>query len=118
MDYKEYIKPQLVETGVKYFLHETLKQCHHFKASYQNLLVNIGLFLCFIFILICILFFKYKGKPTPEEKHQKEQVKQQYILSKINQFQKSKREEQQTLINGLPHWENEFENVNVNKIIY
>ena len=29
-------RPMLTEPGVKYFINETLKQCHHFKEKYQN----------------------------------------------------------------------------------
>ena len=97
-------KPTLVEPGVKYFLKETLKQCKEFKNKYNNLLFNIGLCVGFFFILGIILLYKYKGKLTPVEKEQKNKEKQQYILTKIKNFQDAKRIAQQELITGLPHW--------------
>lgn len=97
-------KPTLVEPGVKYFLKETLKQCKEFKNKYNNLLFNIGLCVSFFFILGIILLYKYKGKLTPVEKEQKNKEKQQYILTKIKNFQDAKRIAQQELITGLPHW--------------
>ena len=34
----EYTKPMLTEPGVKYFIGETLKQCHNFKEQHQNMI--------------------------------------------------------------------------------
>jgi hypothetical protein len=106
MDY-EIAKPVLTEPGVKYFLNETLKQCHKVKVKYHNFVFNIGLTIFFFIILGIFLIYKYKGKLTPEEKEEKEVEKQQYILSKIKNFQLEKLRVQQALITGLPHWENE-----------
>jgi len=102
-------KPLLIEPGVKYFLNETLKQCHQFKEKYNNMLFNISLFALFFIILGILLFVKYKGKPSVEEIEQKELEKKQYILSKIRNFQDAKRREHQELITGLPHWETEYD---------
>lgn len=107
--FEKNIKPTLTEPGVKYFLNETLKKCHQFKESYKDLLFNIFLFLCFLFILGIILFFKYKGKLTPQEIKQKELEKKKYILSKIKNYQDTMKREQEELITGLPHWENELQ---------
>ena len=101
-------KPTLVEPGVKYFLKETLKQCRQFKNTYNNLLFNICLGVAFFFILGTVLIIKYKGKLTTEEINEKTRVKQQYILSKIKNYQNAKRVAQQELISGLPHWDRPF----------
>ena len=102
------ITPILTEPGVKYFINESLKQCHKIREEYQNIMFNSILFITFIVILSLILLYKYKGKLTPEEIEEKENIKKQYILSKIKNYQDAKRREQQELITGLPHWENEF----------
>jgi len=52
---------------------------------------------------------KYKGKLSVEEIKEKEIEKKKYILSKIKNYQDSRKREEQELITGLPHWENEFE---------
>lgn len=104
----EIAKPVLIEPGVKYFLNETLKQCHIIRVKYYNFIFNIGLTILFFIILGIFLIYKYKGKLTPEEKEEKEIEKQQYILSKIKNFQIDKLRAQQALITGLPHWENEY----------
>jgi hypothetical protein len=108
MSFVENEKPTLVEPGVKYFLKQTLKQCREFKDEYNNLLFNIGIGCLFFFIVGTILFIKYKGKLTPVEKEKKNKQKQQYILSKIKNFQDAKRIAQQELITGLPQWENDY----------
>jgi hypothetical protein len=105
-------KPMLTEPGVKYFLNETLKQCHKFKEKHQNILFNIGLLVGFFIILGILLLYKYKGKLTPEEIEERDLKKKRYILSKIRNYEDSKIKAQQELITGLPHWENEFDIIN------
>ena len=102
-------KPALTESGVKYFLHQSLKQCHIIKEKFHNMIFNIGLFIAFLLILGLILFYKYKGKLTPVEIQEKNKEKQQYILSKIQKFQQAKRIAHQELITGLPAWESEYD---------
>jgi hypothetical protein len=109
MNFNDVNKPLLIEPGVKYFLSETLKQCRDFKYKHHNTLLNIGMFLLFMIILGILLFYKYKGKLTPKERHEKDNHKRQYILSKISNYQTAKKREQQELITGLPHWNNEYE---------
>lgn len=72
MNYDEFSKPLLIEPGIKYFLHETLKQCKEYKEKYNNYLYNASLLLVFILILGAILLYKYKGKLSEEEMAQKE----------------------------------------------
>lgn len=108
MNFDNCAKPILTEPGVKYFLNETLKQCHIFKEKYNNTMFNIGITIAFFIILGIILLYKYKGKLTPDEILQKETQKKQYILSKIKNYQETKLRAQQQLITGLPHWDNEY----------
>jgi hypothetical protein len=120
MNYLSVERPRLTEPGVKYFINESLKQCHRFKEQYQNTIFNIGLLISFFIILGFLLLYKYKGKLTPEEIEQKESLKKQYILSKIKNYQDAKIKAQQSLITGLPHWENEFDIINdtpINKLL-
>ena len=105
MNYENISKPTLIEPGVKYFLSETLKQCKIFKNKYNNVLFNIGMTIFFIIILGAILLYKYKGKLSPVELEKKNKEKQQYILSKIQNFQQAKRIAHQELITGLPNWD-------------
>jgi poly-gamma-glutamate capsule biosynthesis protein CapA/YwtB (metallophosphatase superfamily) len=100
--------PTLTEPGVKYFLNQALKQSHIIREKFNNTVFNIGMFLFFVFILGCILMYKYKGKLTHVEIAQKNKEKHQYILERIKNFQIAKQRAQQELITGLPHWENEY----------
>jgi hypothetical protein len=112
MDFDDSPKPALTEPGVKYFLHQTLKQCHIVREKFHNTIFNIGLFLAFLIILAVILLYKYKGKLTPVEIERKNKEKQQYILSKIQTFEQCKRKASQELITGLPTWETEYDIIN------
>jgi hypothetical protein len=51
------------------------------------------------------------------EKQKKDREKQQYILSKVQNFQLAKKQAHQELITGLPNWEAENETFN-KKIVY
>jgi hypothetical protein len=98
-------KPMLTEPGIKYYLNEVLKHCHRVKLEWHNTLFNVSLLIFFLFILGCLLLYKYKGRLTPEEVEVKEIEKKHYILSMIKNFQDAKVRAQQELITGLPHWE-------------
>jgi hypothetical protein len=102
-------KPALTEPGVKYFLNQTLKQCHIIRNKFHNTIFNIGLLFAFLLVLGLILLYKYKGKLSPVELEEKNKEKQQYILSKIKNFQEAKRIAHQELITGLPAWESEYD---------
>ena len=118
MNYEpSYSKPILTEPGVKYFLNETLKQCHKFKEKYNNYMFNVGILFAFFIITGLILLYKYKGKLTPEEVEQNELIKKKYIMSKIKNYQDAKIRSQQELITGLPHWNTEFDTITKKNII-
>jgi hypothetical protein len=112
MDEGYFSKPVLTEPGVKYFLSQTLKQCHVTRTQFYNLVFNLSVFAVFLLILAVILFYKYKGRLTPAEVDQQNREKQQYILSKIKQFQETKKRAHQELITGLPSWDSEFDAIN------
>jgi hypothetical protein len=110
-------KPSLTEPGVKYFLSQTLKQCHIIKNNFYNTVFNIGLLIGFLLVLGLILLYKYKGRLTDIEKEKKNKEKQQYILSKIKNLQEAKRKAHQELITGLPNWDSEYDIIHKGKII-
>jgi hypothetical protein len=105
----EFSKPALTEPGVKYFLHQTLKQCHAVRDNFHNTVFNIGLLIAFLLILGLVLLYKYKGKLTPAEIQKKNKEKQEYILSKVQKCQQAKRIAHQEIITGLPEWESEYD---------
>ena len=97
-------KPTLIEPGIRYFLYESLKQCHKTRETIFNLAFNVGLLFLFVIVLLLILYFKFKGKITPQEQRKKNKQKQEYILSKITKFEDEKKRLRQELITGLPKW--------------
>lgn len=104
-------KPTLIEPGTRYFLNETLSRCASFKQEYYNKVLNIALVCVFIITILGFLYYKYKGKLTPSEKMIKDRERKHYILSRIKNYQDAKRMESQSLITGLPAWENEYNTV-------
>ena len=102
-------KPKLIEVGVKSFLGNSLKQCNIYKQKYYNIVLNISILLFFFLVIASLLFFRYKGKISESEKKQKQIEKEQYIMSKIKNYQNDKLLAQQKLITGLPHWETEYD---------
>ena len=111
MNFDEFSKPMLTEPGVKYFLSATLKQCNEFRNKYNNVLMNIVLFVSFLVGLGLILLYKYKGRLSPSEKARQDREKQEYILTRIKHLQENKRRAHQELITGLPNWDNEYDNI-------
>lgn len=99
-----YIKPTLIEPGVRYFLNGTLKECRKFKDNYISIIFNISMIILLIVVIGGFLMYRYKGKPTQAEIELKERKKQEYIVSKLQQlaYEKKKNTPNTTMITGLP----------------
>ena len=96
------VKPSLTEFTTKYYVRHSLKEARIFKDKYITIFVNIILFLSFIMLFGGLLYYKYKGKLTPEEKYRISKQKQQYIFEKLHRISYEKQKEQQSLITNLP----------------
>jgi len=104
-------RPFLTEPGVKSFISGILKGCHQVKTHHYNTVFNITMFSLFVMLLGGILYYKYKGKLTPEEKERKKQQEKQYILTKLNNVSATIKMDRQggnithaNLITDLPSW--------------
>ena len=95
-------KPALTEFSTKYYIRHSLKEVRHFKDKYITICVNILLLLFFIGAVGGLLYYKYKGKPTPEEMIIKEQQKKQDLFTKLHQYSYDKQKQSQNLITNLP----------------
>ena len=62
----DFAKPSLTEFTTKYYIRNSLKDVRQFKDKYITIFFNISLFLLFIVIGSGLLFYKYKGKLTPD----------------------------------------------------
>ena len=115
-------KPKLVQNTTKYFLNSVLKECHKIKESNYNLFYNISMFILFFLILGSILFYKYKGNKTKEEKYQENIKNKQYIMSKLVYYNKQNLENNQriknNMITNLPDYSNHPEAELLHKKIY
>ena len=114
------LKPNLIEPGTKFFLRNTLTQCKNFRDKYINLLYNILLILMFFIILVVILYTRFKGNISPEEKQKKIRKEKEYIYSKLRQYNDFKQKQSNNLITNLPEsdWSNNPESLILNRKIY
>ena len=101
--------PILIEPGVRYFLKETLKNCKKKKDLYFNKMMNISLVLFFILITSSFLYYKYKNRPTLQDKKKLSQLKKDYFLNRVRQLQAKKAKELNQSITNLPKFESPFE---------
>ena len=88
----------LTEPGVRSYVLSSLQKCKEFKMAYYTKVVNICLFVGFVVIVGCILYFKYKGKMTPVQQKTKKEADRLYILAKIKQVQLEKQKESNMII--------------------
>lgn len=101
--------PQLIETGTKYFLKESLKNCRELKYSYYSKIINVALLITFIGIIGGFLYYKKKGKLTQEEKKNQTIEKEKFILDKIKNIREDNKKRTNKIITNLPNFESPFE---------
>jgi hypothetical protein len=90
--------PSLVEPTIHSILQHELKNSHQKKFERDSLYLNVGGFL-FLFSLIgLILWVHYKGKQDISAQRLRERKKREYILSKLNEYQRIKNQE----YSGIP----------------
>jgi len=103
------LRPTLTEPGVKYFLKETLKNCKIKKDLEFNMLMNLGLLGMFVIIVSILLYYKYKTRPTEEDRKKSKQLKRDYFITKVRQMQAVKAKQLNRQITNLPKFESPFE---------
>ena len=102
-------KPTLTEPGVKYFLKETLKNCRIKKDTEFNQLMNLALLTSFVVISSVLLYYKYKTRPTDEDRKKLKQLKRDYFVNKVRQLEAKKAKQLDRQITNLPQFESLFE---------
>ncbi|NBX71357.1 hypothetical protein EBQ91_00375 [bacterium] len=93
--------PRLVESNVKAYLYNTLNRCHEYKTSIFSWVFNISVFLGLVFIIGIILYLKRKRELPEWEKEAKMLQEQNYVLSKIREYQMDQKR-QTSMITDLP----------------
>tara|TARA_Y100000768_G_scaffold387335_1_gene378296 strand:- start:798 stop:1145 length:348 start_codon:yes stop_codon:yes gene_type:complete len=102
-------KPTLTEPGVKYFLKETLKNCRIKKDIEFNQLMNLALLTSFVVISSVLLYYKYKTRPTDDDRKKLKQLKRDYFVNKVRQLEAKKAKQLDRQITNLPQFESPFE---------
>jgi len=110
--------PTLTEPGMRYWLVQSLRECRKFKDRNLTILFNISMTLLFILVISSFLYFKYKGKLTPEEVREKQKIKQEYLISKLQKIGETRRKINETMITDLPTWNNHPEVEMLDRKIY
>ena len=98
----DFIKPTLTEFSTKFYIRNSLKEVRRVKDKYITIGVNVGLFILLIAVGGGLLYWKYKGKLTPQQKKVKEQEKKMYLFQKLHQISYEKEKASQNLITNLP----------------
>jgi len=112
------LRPKLSESGFKYHIRDTLKQCRNFKDQYTSYVYNLGMLVLFVILTGGILIYKYKGKLTPQEQEHKKRQMHEYILSKLQTmavYNKQQRRASGDLITDIPLWNDHPEAVLLRK---
>lgn len=119
-DYK--IKPKLVHNSTKFFLNKVLNNCNAIKKNNYNLFYNVGMFIVFITVIFVILYSKYKGNMTKEERYQKNTKDKQYVMSKLVYYNRQNLENNQkmrnNMITNLPDYSDHPEASMLHKKVY
>jgi hypothetical protein len=84
--------PRLIEPNVKNYLYSTLQQCHDKKEVIYGWLFNTSIFIVIVVVVGSVLYFCRKSKLTPYELSEKQRKEQEYIVSKIRQYQSVKKD--------------------------
>lgn len=101
--------PQLTEPGTKYFLRETLKQCHIKSTTYYNTIWNCGFLIFLILVIGMVLAYKKRHKLTPAEQKEKKEKDHVYIMTKIKSLREERKKINNEIITNLPKFESDFE---------
>ena len=101
-------RPILTEPGTKYFLSSTLQKSNIKKKKQYKFYFNAFLLSIFMIILISFLTYKYKNKPTEDEKLALKRQKEIYILSKVRNVIERKEKEQTSMLTNLPKFNSDY----------
>ena len=85
--------PQLVEPNIVNIMKYQLNECNKQKLMKNTFTFNLIAAGIIIFIICVILYIKYKGKQDVRSMNEKENKKRDYILSKLQFYQKIKTKE-------------------------
>lgn len=91
--------PNLIEPNVRNYIFETLQKCKDKKDLMYSWMFNAVVCIVFFLTVSIVLYYCRKRKLTPYEQSVKMRKEQEYIVSKIRQYQSVQK---QPPITGLP----------------
>jgi len=94
--------PSLIEPNIHSILQYELKNSHQQKFERYSLYLNVGGAVFLISLIGLILWIHYKGKQDVSAQKLRERKKKEYILSKLNAYQRIKNQE----YSGIPFLSN------------
>ena len=91
--------PKLIEPNVRNYLFGALQKCRDKKELLYSWSFNFVVLVVFFVVVSVVLYYCRKRKLTPYEQSVKMRKEQEYIVSKIRQYQSVKKP---TAITSLP----------------
>lgn len=79
--------PRLIEQGVRSYMQIILNKCNEHRTQFYNWTFNLIVLGAFLGITSLTLWICYTKKLSPEEKLRRQRKDQEYVLTKIRQFQ-------------------------------
>lgn len=92
----------LTEPGIKNLFLQNLNECKVTKLNYNTRCLNTVLFVGFFVCLGVLLYVKYKGRLSKEEKDSRKERDRIYILNQIKMVQVDRQHRNNDLITNLP----------------
>jgi hypothetical protein len=83
-------RPQLIETGVKSYMHNMLKTCYDSRIKWYSFAFNMLILAIFAIIALVTLWYCRKRQLSPEERARKLRYDQELVLTKIREYQMQK----------------------------
>lgn len=94
----------LCEPGMTRLLRGALVDCRAKRARYETGLFNIVMTVALVCLIAGFLYYRYKGRLTPEEAAAKKRADYEHIVGRLGQLQVA-RDKQKGLITKLPMWD-------------
>lgn len=89
------IAPKLIETNVREYVQIVLNKCNQNRIHFYSTALNVLILILFIGTVVSILWYCHSHKMTPKERLQKFRRDQEYVLTKIREFQVEKNQQKE-----------------------
>lgn len=96
--------PKLTEPGIRSFVGKSLRDYHKYRDGITSTLFNIIMLVCFVATVSGILYWRYKGRITPQDLAFKNREKKEYIFTKLQTLATMKERVRPGMITNLPTW--------------